>query len=151
MSASQLPLRDVHLPMAPGWWPPAPGWWMVLAAVIACLAVPLVFWWRRRRRERRWQALFDTALQQADTPSARLAAASGMLRRAAKRVEEGAASLQGEAWLLFLDGQTRTDFSHGGGRLLLDGGYRRGVDAEAAAQACALARTRFSELMARRR
>ncbi len=151
MSASQLPLRDVHLPTAPGWWPPAPGWWLVLAAVLVCLAIPLFFRWRRRRCERRWQALFDTALQQADTPSARLAAASGMLRRAAKRVEQGAASLQGEEWLLFLDGRKQTDFSQGDGRLLLDGGYRRGVDAEAAAQACALARSRFSELMAGRR
>ncbi|MGV8960963.1 MAG: DUF4381 family protein [Stenotrophomonas sp.] len=151
MSASQLPLRDVHLPPAPDWWPPAPGWWLVFAAVLLLLAVPAFFSWRRRRRQHRWQALFDAALHSAETPAARLAAASGMLRRAAKRVDAAAANLQGEAWLRFLDGEKRQDFLHGEGHLLLEGGYRRHVDAEAADVACNLARARFVELMEGRR
>ncbi len=27
MEPSELPLRDLHLPDAVGWWPLAPGWW----------------------------------------------------------------------------------------------------------------------------
>ena len=29
-----LPLRDIHLPVAPGWWPPAPGWWLLGGLVL---------------------------------------------------------------------------------------------------------------------
>ncbi|WP_305804112.1 DUF4381 domain-containing protein [Stenotrophomonas sp. YIM B06876] len=151
MSARQLPLRDVHLPPAPDWWPPAPGWWLLFAALLVGLAVRVFFSWRRRRRQRRWQGLFDAALHDAETPAARLAAASGMLRRAAKRIDAAAANLQGDAWLQFLDGTKRQDFSRGDGRLLLEGGYRRQVDADIARAACELARTRFVELMAGRR
>ena len=38
MSAA-LPLQDVHLPAAPGWWPPAPGWWLAAAAIVVVLLV----------------------------------------------------------------------------------------------------------------
>ena len=27
-------LRDVHLPLEPGWWPPAPGWWILICLCI---------------------------------------------------------------------------------------------------------------------
>jgi hypothetical protein len=53
--------------------------------------------------------------------------------------------------LRFLDAHKRTDFSQGPGRLLLEGGYQREVDASAWQEARDLARRRFLELMARRK
>ena len=37
MDENALPLRDLHLPDAIGWWPPAPGWWVVIALLAAGL------------------------------------------------------------------------------------------------------------------
>jgi hypothetical protein len=150
--AAQLPLRDVHLPAAPAWWPPAPGWWWVIAVVVALAVLVLVMYGRRRRQRQRWLALFDQQVMRAATDApARLAAASELLRRAARRVDGQAVLLQGQDWLRFLDGRKGNDFSAGDGRLLLDGGFRASVDAGAADRACQLAQARFLELMAGRR
>ncbi|SBV36702.1 conserved hypothetical protein [uncultured Stenotrophomonas sp.] len=149
--SAPLPLRDVHLPAAPGWWPPAPGWWLLAAAIAVALLLLALLRGRRRRRRQRWLALFDAALDATDTPAARIAAASELLRRAARRSAPQAVHLQGEQWLRFLDGRQGQTFSEGEGRLLLDGGYRRDVDAELAVRLCELARTRFLALMEARR
>ena len=37
MDPEQIPLRDLHLPEAIGWWPLAPGWWVVIALIIGAL------------------------------------------------------------------------------------------------------------------
>ncbi|MGH8222486.1 MAG: DUF4381 family protein, partial [Woeseiaceae bacterium] len=37
MDPQQIPLRDLHLPEAVGWWPPAPGWWLLIALAVAAL------------------------------------------------------------------------------------------------------------------
>lgn len=151
----QLVLRDVHVPAAPSWWPPAPGWWIAAAVVLAVGLVLFVWSHRRRKRLRTWQTLFDEAcaLPQA---SEQVAAMSELLRRAARKVDRHADTLEGEAWLRFLDGEAsrknrRNDFAGGAGRLLLDGGYRRDVDEEQLAIVKSLARMRFLELMAGRR
>jgi hypothetical protein len=69
---------------------------------------------------------------------------SELLRRAGRRANPLADKLQGEAWLAWLDaGDARQSFSQGAGRLLLDGGFRRDVDAEDVAALRALARARF--------
>ncbi len=147
MIATQLPLRDVHLPPAPDWWPPALGWWLVLAVIAVLLAGYGLVRARRRRRQRRWAELFDRQMRDTPAGAAQLAAASGLLRRAARRVEPQAVLLQGEDWLRFLDGPQGTAFSTGDGRVLLEGGFRPTVDAALAARACALARRRFLQLM----
>ncbi|WP_028917230.1 DUF4381 family protein [Pseudoxanthomonas sp. J35] len=151
MDPANLPLRDVHLPGSPSWWPPAPGWWLLGAAI----ALALLAWagwlaWRRARR-RRWLRWFEHASAGPGTLPGRLAAMSALLRRAARRRQPGAELLQGEAWLRFLDGADGTGFSAGPGRLFLEGGFRRDVDADAFAAARALARARFLELMEGRR
>lgn len=147
-SPQTLALRDVHLPAAPSWWPLAPGWWLLLA-VLAALALSL-WWWQRRRARRRREAerVFDEALAAATTPTAQVAAISELLRRAGRRRDRAAETLSGQAWLEFLDrGSKRNDFAEGPGRLLLDGGYRRGVDPAQAAALRELARRRFLQWM----
>lgn len=103
MSApAPLVLRDVHVPPAPAWWPPAPGWWLVLLAVAVLVAVPLLWRARRRRRRARWLRLFEAECSSALPPPEQVAAASQLLRRAARRVDPRADRLQGAAWLQFL-------------------------------------------------
>lgn len=145
---SPLVLRDVHPGIAPGWWPPAPGWWLVAAALLT--VVITVGWWRLRRRRRNAAILrlFDDALGHADTPSQQVAAMSGLLRRAARRLDPLADRLEGEAWLQFLDdGLPGQPFSMGAGALLLDGGFRGNVDEDDAAELRALVRQRYLSWM----
>lgn len=146
-AATALQLRDVHLPAAPGWWPLPPGWWLVIGA---CALLALLMWgWRvRRRRLRlRWQQHFAAALAAAASPADEVAAMAELLRRAARVRRPGAELLQGVAWLQFLDAPENPAFSMGEGRLLLDGGYRRQVDAAAVERLRPLARDRFVQLM----
>ena len=42
MDETALPLRDLHLPDAIGWWPLAPGWWGVIAALGVLLGYVLL-------------------------------------------------------------------------------------------------------------
>lgn len=150
MDPSQLLLRDVHLPAAPGFWPPAPGWWLLAAGLLAVVAGLLVWRWMRRRRRQRWLQWFDQQSAHAE-PAGEVAALSALLRRAARRVDAGADRLQGEAWLRFLDGAKGHEFSEGAGALLLHGAFQRQVDAQAVQQLRTAARARFLELMAGRR
>lgn len=126
-------LRDIHVPPAPSLWPPAPGWLLLAAALLAVTAIMLVLRWRRRRRHRAVLAMFDQHLHAATTPAAQLAAMSELLRRAARRHDPQADRLDGEAWLLWLDGKRGHDFSQGPGRALLDGPYRRDIDPQTVA------------------
>lgn len=151
MSPAELPLRDVHLPPAPPWWPPAQGWWWVGAALLLSVAVLAWLAWRRHARRRRWRLQFDRELAAADSASARVAAMSGLLRRAARRIEPGADTLRDDAWLRLLDGRKGQAFSAGPGRLLLEGGFRTGLAASDVAELEPLARQRFLQLMAARR
>lgn len=150
MTPAQLPLRDVHLPPSPPWWPPAAGWWWVAAAVLLLVGLALWFVLRRRTRQRRWRQLFQRE-SAGDTTAARIGAMSALLRRAARRIDRHADTLQGEAWLQWLDGRDGQDFSQGPGRLLLDGGFRREVGASDLAALEPLAQRRFLQLMAGRR
>ena len=151
MPADTLVLRDIHQPMAPPWWPPAPGWWLVAAVLTVVLAIG---WWlaaRRRRRQRAIATLFDSALAAAPSPAAQVAAMSELLRRAARRRDPAADRYEGEAWLRFLDADgKRAQFSTDAGRLLLEGGFRRDVDASAVAALRPLARKRYLAWMSRR-
>jgi hypothetical protein len=145
-----LVLRDIHLPVVPSWWPPAPGWWLVAAAFVVAIAAVAWWYWRRHARRRAHARLFDTAIERADTPTARIAAISELLRRAARRVDPDAATLTGDDWLAFLDrGLARPVFSIGTGALLHDGAYRRDAAPADVDALQALARARFLDWMAR--
>lgn len=152
---AKLPLREAHLPDTPGWWPPPPGWWLVAAALVVLLVV--IALWRRRARRRRHAAevLFDTTVDAVAGDAvignaARVAAVSELLRRAARRRDPSADRLQGADWLHFLDDGPRARGARtfaDVGAVLLDGGFRREVDADAFAALRPVARARFVALM----
>ncbi|HEY5850628.1 MAG TPA: DUF4381 family protein [Lysobacter sp.] len=166
MADSSLVLRDIHSMPAPPWWPPAPGWWLVIAAVLAVAGAIGWIALRRRRRRRAITELFDRSVDAAASPAAQVAAMSELLRRAARTHDARADRLQGDAWLEFLDGGTLSkrsglkrsgskqkrrdapaEFSHGPGRLLLDGGYRRDVAVADVQALRTVARARFLQWM----
>ena len=138
MDPQQLPLRDIHLPEAIGWWPPAPGWWLLAALVFVALVILLrAFLKRRARGAARRKALreLDVLLRdfEAHRDAVRFAAGvSALLRRAmlAYAPRSEVAGLTGDAWLEWLDrGLEQPQFLHGPGRGLLELPYRR-PDAE---------------------
>ena len=136
---TQLPLRDIHLPGAIGWWPPAPGWWLVAALVLAGLAVYAVHYYRGRHKRAALRALarVRVSLEQGAEPVACLQYVSTILRRfamtsvAPPRANDASApvdvpGLIGERWLEYLDGRwQRTEFTAGLGRQLLAAPYTR--------------------------
>jgi len=137
MNGAELPLRDIHLPPAPGWWPPAPGWWALALIVVAAIAI--FFWWARRRRRltaavaaRREVARLREAAPGLEP--ARLARdISALLRRAAISFypRAQAAAITGENWLRFLDeALPEQAFSRGAGRLIAELPYRATVSRE---------------------
>jgi len=129
--ADLLPLRDIHLPPAIGWWPPPPGWWLAPLLAVA-LVFAAVWLYRRRRRRGAIQriALSELAALERDTDlSASLKAQrlSILLRRVALSVHPRTevAPLQGRAWLQWLDRALGdSGFTDGPGRALVDAPYR---------------------------
>ena len=68
MDPEQIPLRDLHLPEAIGWWPLAPGWWILIAIALVGLGfLIIVFWspdgllglWEKLRAARARDPLLD--------------------------------------------------------------------------------------------
>lgn len=137
--SDSLPLRDIHLPGAIGWWPPAPGWWLLLA-VFVLLVVAVLFWLRYRRRRRlaaTTQALAELKAIESDfhagncDAKAAVQRLSVLMRRLSISLfpRSEAAGLTGERWLRFLDrGLPQPAFSTGPGRVLHEGPYRPSVE-----------------------
>jgi len=127
MNPEQLPLRDLHLPEAVGWWPPAPGWWVLAALFSALLGRYLWHLFRHwRRGSARRLALRELSriagCYAADGDAARVASdLSALLRRAmlAYAPRRQVAGLTGEAWLAWLDrGLEQPLFADGPGRAI---------------------------------
>ena len=125
LDPTQLPLRDIHLPEAIGWWPPAFGWWILVGAVLLGLAV----WalrhragWRHRAASVELKAALAT-LQGGGDPVLCAQRFSTTLKRFAMTSSDRpdrVAGLTGEAWLAWLDSRwEREAFSRGAGRGLL--------------------------------
>jgi hypothetical protein len=134
VDVSQLPLRDIHLPLPVGWWPPALGWWLVAALVLTAAALYAIHYYRGRHKRAALRAMtrVRSALEQGAEPVACLQFLSTILRRfamtsVARTAEQpDIAGLIGERWLNYLDGRwTRTDFSAGVGKRLLAAPYAR--------------------------
>ena len=119
-------LRDVILPVDPGFWPPAFGWWLLLVAIIAVL-IGAVFLARAlylRIRVRTPVDEFDALVKL--HPHQAIAQLSILMRRVAiaKYSRPAVAGLCGEAWLNFLNQSGNTDqFTNGVGRVLTSGPY----------------------------
>ena len=156
---SALPLRDIHLPGAVGWWPPAVGWWIVAALLLAAGVVYAVLFYRSRHRRAALRALarVRAGLEQGAEPVASLQRVSTLLRRFAMTTAQEAAEreplvtiggdevagLIGERWLQYLDSRWERDaFTRGAGRLLLAAPYARpdSVQREQALELTALCR-----------
>jgi len=134
MEPQPIPLRDLHLPDAIGWWPLAPGWWVVIAIAL----IGLGFLLRAGLRVRARGAARRFALRQLNEivqqyeegkdPALFGANISALLRRTmlayAPRLD--VAGLTGEDWLQWLDqGLAKPVFSKGPGRQILELPYRR--------------------------
>ena len=134
-----LPLRDIHLPPAPGWWPPAPGWWLLIGLLVVLIPLCLFLWRRSRRLRYRRQALRQlSSLERADDLAGHvlLAELSLLLKRAALCAfpDESCAGLSDEAWLRFLDRPLPDQpFSTGAGSCLAVGPYQRAAEIDRAA------------------
>ena len=143
-----LVLRDIHAAPPTPWWPPAPGWWLVFAAVALVLFALAFLAQRRRARRRAIARVFDDALADAPTPAAQVAAMSELLRRAARLRDPEADRYVGDAWRAHLDANARHRlFDDDTGALLIDGAFRRDVDAHAVAALRDRARRRYLEWM----
>jgi hypothetical protein len=127
MDPEQLPLRELHLPEAIGWWPLAPGWWFLVALAVLGLGYLLykafLKWrWNAARR----MALRELARVQGEYQSGLDAVTlatelSELLRRTmlayARRDE--VAGLTGKRWLQWLDhGLDGEPFTNGSGQVL---------------------------------
>lgn len=133
MNENALPLRDLHVPDAIGWWPLAPGWWVLVAIVFAALGY--LAW----RLYKRWQfnaprrfalrelARFEAEYLERRDPVALGKQLSELLRRGmlAYAPRDEVAGLTGEAWLAWLDeGMPLPYFHTEGGKSLLNLPYR---------------------------
>lgn len=134
MDPEQIPLRDLHLPDAIGWWPLAPGWWLLIALALIGVAFLIRAWLKVRARgaARRFalRQLNEIVDRYQDSKNAVEFGAdlSELLRRSmlayAPRLD--VAGLTGEAWLRWLDeGLAQPVFTEGPGRQILELPYRR--------------------------
>ena len=134
MDPEQIPLRDLHLPEAIGWWPLAPGWWILIAIALVGLGFLVRAWLKvRARGAARRFALRQlkeivSEYESSKNPVEFGVQLSELLRRTmlayAPRLD--VAGLTGEAWLQRLDeGLAQPVFTSGPGRQLLELPYRR--------------------------
>lgn len=133
MDPEQLPLRDLHLPEAIGWWPLAPGWWVVIALAAVGLVVLLRHYLRTRARgaARRYALLqlkdLTAEFEQHRDAIAFSSALSALLRRTmlAYAPRHEVAGLTGDEWLAWLDKDLdQPRFQSEAGRKLLELPYR---------------------------
>ena len=133
MPTDPLPLRDIHLPEAIGWWPPAPGWWLLLFACAALVAAVLVHRHLRKRRRLQRTVLAELEAirrdyQDGHEPFELIQSLSALMRRACISFypRSETASLTGAQWLQRLDSTAaRREFEHGSGSVLATAPYLR--------------------------
>ncbi len=141
MDPEQIPLRDLHLPEAIGWWPLAPGWWVLLALALGGLAYLFRLYLRKRaggaaRRHALARLNELTAdFERHGNAVAFSSALSQLLRRTmlAYAPRQNVAGLTGDAWLAWLDRDLdKPRFQGEAGRKLLELPYRAPGDDVAA-------------------
>ena len=137
MDPEQIPLRDLHLPEAVGWWPLAPGWWVVIAFLLLAVGYLVrLYLARHRRSAARRHALKQLAeltaeFEQHGDVVVFSSAMSELLRRTmlAYAPRSNVAGLTGEEWLAWLDRDLdQPRFQGEVGRKLLELPYRKPGD-----------------------
>ena len=129
--ATDLPLRDIHLPDAISWWPPAPGWWILLGMlVVSAVSVYLLraFYLSRRVKRSALEELESIRHQYEQTRNQKQLAEqlSILMRRASISFHprSEAASLTGTNWLDYLDSTSKQPgFNQEAGQLLISAPY----------------------------
>ena len=134
MDPTQIPLRDLHLPEAIGWWQPASGWWFLIVLVSAGLVYLLyrsIRKWRRnasRRVALRELARIQYEYKNGVDEISLAIELSELLRRTmlAYAPRHEVAGLTGANWLHWLDqGIDEKPFSEGSGQNVESLPYRR--------------------------
>lgn len=103
-----LPLRDIHLPLAVGFWPLAPGWWLLIGVTLIFLAGGLFLFLGARRPTALRQALKTLDEYFSDfnlTPIIRNQKISRLLRQLAISTEgrDEIAGLSGPTWIGWIE------------------------------------------------
>jgi hypothetical protein len=136
MQPTQLPLKDLHLPNAIGWFPLAIGWWL-LAVLIPVFIVLLYFGYQRLTRKTALKTAKALLISIKTSPmdnAQKLAALSALLRRVAISIappHAQTAGLTGQAWLEFLDSSLKdAPFTTGAGQCLASAPYRPSAPSE---------------------
>jgi uncharacterized protein DUF4381 len=133
MDPTDIPIRDLHLPEAIGWWPLAPGWWVLIALVGAGLVLLLRKWVRvhatgmARRHALKQLELYTKEYLEHGNGALFGKQLSELVRRTmlAYAPREEVAGLTGEEWLTWLDRDLdRSHFAEGDGRPLIEWPYR---------------------------
>ncbi len=123
-----LPLKDIHLPDAIGWWPPAPGWWLTPIALILLFLIIFSLYRRLRRKTalKTARGMLNNLRGHNDNLQT-LTELSALMRRMAISCDSRAAvaGLRGQEWLDYLDRKLPDrPFSQGVGQCLADAHYR---------------------------
>lgn len=131
MQATELPLRDIHIPDAISGWPPAVGWWILAMLIPLCIYLIHRLYKRLTRKTALKAAKkYFKALRQNEDMSKpeKLAALSSLMRRTAISLypRSDVASLTGDAWLNFLDNSiANRGFNSDTGWLFTEGLYSK--------------------------
>ena len=136
-----LPIRDIHLPEAIGWFPPAMGWWFIaiFVPIFTYFLIALIQKLLQKTAIKTAKKLLKK-LQTNDalTPLEKVCELSILLRRVAvsRDLESNVAGLTGRAWLDYLDSSLKSPLFEGGrggfapfkngiGRCLTDAPYQK--------------------------
>lgn len=128
----ELPIRDIHLPQAIGWFPPAMGWWILAILVPLCSYILFVLIKRLRQQSavkiarKHLNALHHNAVL---SDNEKVSELSRLLRRVVislAPLHDDVAGLTGRAWLDYLDRPLKeAGFKHGVGRYLIEAPYQK--------------------------
>lgn len=104
-------LKDIHLPEAISWWPLAPGWYVLIALGLCLITIITYQLFKKyahalaKKQALKLLAHYQKQYQQEHNVPLSSAKVTELLRRVALVYfpREQVASLQGEAWLQFLN------------------------------------------------
>lgn len=127
-------LKDIQIPIAPGWWPPAPGWWVLGILILLGIAYLYRHLLSRHFRHQPFKQARDIILdhntayiQHNITSNEYVELLNQLLKRAAIHSDRAShvAPLSGKGWLTYLDDiSCSTEFTQGPGQALGDQRYQ---------------------------